>query len=66
MAFRGTYHAIMSFKSLLLCPDEKTARVVTQVLSELDFTVDAESESFAAVKRLTEEHFDALVVDCLN
>ncbi len=56
----------MSFKSLLFCPDEKTARVVTQVLSELDFTVEPEAESFAAVKRLTEEHFDALVVDCQN
>ncbi len=56
----------MSFKSLLFCPDEKTARVVTQVLSELDFTVEAENQSFVAVKRLTEEHFDALVVDCEN
>jgi TonB family protein len=66
MASRGTYHAIMSFRSLLFCPDEKTARVVTQVLSELDFTVEPETESFAAVKRLSEEHFDALVVDCHN
>jgi len=56
----------MSFRSLLFCPDEKTARVVTQVLSELDFTVEPETESFAAVKRLSEEHFDALVVDCQN
>src|SRR5690242_1235130 len=56
----------MSFKSLLFCPDEKTVRVVTQVLSELDFTVETEGQSFAAVKRLTEQHFDALVVDCQN
>jgi CheY-like chemotaxis protein len=56
----------MSFKSLLFCPDEKTVRVVRQVLSELDFTVETEGQSFAAVKRLTEEHFDALVVDCQN
>jgi TonB family protein len=61
-----TYHAIMSFRSLLFCPDEKTARVVTQVLSELDFTVETAHESFAAVQRLTEEHFHALVVDCQN
>src|SRR5690349_9259470 len=54
----------MSFKSLLYCPDDKTATVVTQVLNELDFTVDRAAEAFAAVKRLTDEHFDALVVDC--
>ncbi|HKR82517.1 MAG TPA: TonB family protein, partial [Terriglobales bacterium] len=47
-------------------PDETTARLVTQVLSELDFTVEAARESFAAVERLSEDHFHALVVDCQN
>jgi len=56
----------MSFRSLLFCPDENTARLVTQVLSELDFTVETEQESFPAVQRLTREHFHALVVDCQN
>ena len=56
----------MSFRSLLFCPDETTARLVTQVLSELDFTVETEQESFPAVQRLTREHFHALVVDCQN
>ena len=56
----------MSFKSLLFCPDEKNARLVTQVLSELDFTVEPAGDPFAAVKRLTDEQFDALVVDCQN
>lgn len=54
----------MSFRSLLFCPDETAARLVTQVLSELDFTVETAAQSFAAVQRLTEEHFHALVVDC--
>src|SRR5438309_7528202 len=54
----------MSYKALLFCPDEKTVQVVTQVLSELDFTVQRSSEPFATVKKLTDEHFDALVVDC--
>ena len=53
----------MSYKALLFCPDEKTARTVTQVLTELDFTVETSGEPFAAVKKLTSEHFDALVVD---
>src|SRR5438067_11224647 len=56
----------MSYKALLFCPDEKTVRVLTQVLSELDFTVELAGEPFATVKKLTDEHFDALVVDCQN
>ena len=39
----------MSYQALLFCPDEKTARVVTQVLSELDFAVEPCNEPFAAV-----------------
>src|ERR1700690_306696 len=56
----------MGYQALLFCPDEKTARTVTQVLSELDFTVVACTEPFAAVKKLMGEHFDAVVVDCDN
>jgi TonB family protein len=56
----------MGYQALLFCPDEKTARGVTQVLSELDFAVIPCTEPFAAVKKLMGEHFDALVVDCDN
>src|SRR5215467_7749293 len=56
----------MSYQALLFCPEEKTARVVTQVLTELDFKVELCSEPFAAVKRLMAQHFDAIVVDCDN
>jgi TonB family protein len=56
----------MAYQALLFCPDEKTARTVTQVLSELDFEVIACTEPFAAVKKLMAEHFDAVVVDCDN
>ena len=56
----------MSYQALLFCPEEKTARVVTQVLSELDFTVEPCTEPFAAVKKLMAQHFDAVVVDCDN
>jgi len=56
----------MSYQALLFCPDEKTARVVTQVLSELEFAVEPCNEPFAAVKKLMAQHFDALVVDCDN
>src|SRR5438445_1435610 len=56
----------MGYSALLFCPEEKTARTVTQVLSELEFTVEACTEPFAAVKKLMGEHFDAVVVDCDN
>jgi periplasmic protein TonB len=56
----------MSYKALLFCPDERTAKVVTQVLSELEFQVEACNEPFAAVKKLMAGHFDAVVVDCDN
>jgi TonB family protein len=56
----------MGYQALLFCPDEKTARTVTQVLSELEFNVESCTEPFAAVKRLMGEHFDAVVVDCDN
>jgi periplasmic protein TonB len=54
----------MRYNALLFCPDEKTARVVTQVLTDLEFRVEPCNEPFAAVKKLMAEHFDAIVVDC--
>ncbi|MGH9511737.1 MAG: TonB family protein [Terriglobales bacterium] len=56
----------MSYQSLLFCPDDKTARVVTQVLTELEFTVELCNEPFATVKRLMAKQYDAIVVDCDN
>src|SRR5882724_7284809 len=56
----------MSYLALLFCQDEKTARTIAQVLSELDFQVEPCSETFAAVKKLTSQAFEAVVVDCQN
>ncbi len=56
----------MGYQALLFCPHEKTARTVTQVLSELDFAVELCTEPFVAVKKLMSQHFDAIVVDCDN
>src|SRR5678810_947624 len=56
----------MGYQALLFCPDDKLARVVTQVLSDLDFSVETATEPFAAVKKLMGQHFDAIVVDCDN
>ncbi len=56
----------MGYQALLFCPDEKLARVVSQVFSELDFTVEPVHEPFAAVKKLMTQRYDAVVVDCEN
>ena len=56
----------MGYQALLFCPDEKLARVVSQVFNELDFTVEPAHEPFAAVKKLMSQRYDAIVVDCEN
>jgi CheY-like chemotaxis protein len=56
----------MGYQALLFCPDEKCAQTLTQVLSDLEFSVEACTEPFAAVKKLMAQGFDAVVVDCEN
>ena len=56
----------MGYQALLFCPDEKLARVVSQVFSELDFTIDPCTEPFSAVKKLMAQRYDAVVIDCDN
>jgi protein TonB len=56
----------MGYQALLFCPDEKLARVVTQVFSELDFNVELVNEPFGAVKKLMAQRYDAIAVDCEN
>jgi protein TonB len=53
----------MGYQALLFCPDEKLARVVSQVFGELEFAVDPVNEPFAAVKKLMAQRYDAVVVD---
>ena len=56
----------MGYQAVLFCPDEKLARVVSQVFSEVDFVVDIVNEPFTAVKKVMARHYDAIVVDCDN
>jgi len=56
----------MGYQALLFCPDEKLAKVVSQVFSELDFAIEPVHEPFAAVKKLMAQRYDAVVVDCEN
>jgi TonB family protein len=57
---------MMGYQALLFSPDEKLARVASQVFTELDFTVEPAHEPFGAVKKLMTQHYDAIVVDCDN
>jgi TonB family protein len=54
----------MGYQAVLFCPDEKLARVVSQVFDEVDFAVDPVNDPFATVKKLMAQHYDAIVVDC--
>ncbi len=54
----------MNYAALLFCPEDKTSRVVTQLLSDLEFAVEACGEPFLAVKKLMSQRYDAMVVDC--
>ena len=56
----------MGYQALLFCSDERLARVVSQVFSELDFSVEPVNEPFAAVKKLMTQRYDAIAVDCEN
>ena len=56
----------MGYQALLFCTDEKLARVVSQLFSELEFAVSPISDPFAAVKNLMAQHYDAIVIDCEN
>ncbi len=54
----------MAFKSLLLSKDADLVQTLTRLLKDLDIMVEACSEPFAAAKRLMDQQFDAILVDC--
>jgi len=57
---------LMSLKSLLLCSDEKIVRVLRRVLGDLDIAVDLCSDADAALRKLTRQRFEAIIVDIVN
>lgn len=48
---------------LLFASDERTARLLTPLLSELEFEVEHCAEIFAAVERLTSRSYQAIIAD---
>jgi c-di-GMP-binding flagellar brake protein YcgR len=53
----------MSLKSLVLCADEKIVRVLRRILGDLDIAVELCSDSDSALRKLTRQRFEAIIVD---
>ncbi len=56
----------MSLKSLVLCSDEKIVRVLRRVLGDLEIGVELCSDADAALRRLTRQRFEAIIVDIVD
>lgn len=54
----------MTLKSLVLCSDEKIVRVLRRVLGDLEIEIELCSNSDAALRRLTRQRYEAIIVDC--
>lgn len=54
----------MNLKSLLLSSDDKIVRVLRRTLSELDISVEHCINPDEALRQLTRERFEAIIVDC--
>jgi hypothetical protein len=56
----------MNLKSLLLSSDEKTVRILRRVLSDLEIGVEHCSAADEAIRRITRQRFEAIIVDAAN
>jgi CheY-like chemotaxis protein len=54
----------MTLKSLLLCEDDKIVRVLRRTLGDLDIGVEHCTSSEVALRHLTRDRFEAIIVDC--
>jgi c-di-GMP-binding flagellar brake protein YcgR len=54
----------MILKSLVLCADEKIVRVLRRVLGDLEISMELCGDAESALRRLTRERFEAIIVDC--
>jgi CheY-like chemotaxis protein len=54
----------MSLQALVVCSDDKILRVLRRVLSDLEIGVELCGNADSAVRKLTRQRFEAVVVDC--
>lgn len=56
----------MSLKSLVLCSDDKIVRVLRRTLGDLEIGVELCADADSALRKLTRERFEAIIVDCAD
>lgn len=56
----------MGLRSLLLSSDDETVRILRRVLSDLEISVEHCRASEAAVRQLTRQRYESIIVDCSN
>ena len=56
----------MNLKSLILSSDEKTVRILRRVLSDLEIGVEHCSSTDEAIRRITRQRYEAIIVDAAN
>src|SRR3977135_2070183 len=54
----------MNLKCLLVCSDEKTVRILRRVLSDLEIAVEHCDDADTAIRRMTRQRFESIIVDC--
>ena len=54
----------MALKALVLCSDERIVRVLRRTLGDLEISVELCLDSDAALRKLTRNRYEAIVVDC--
>ena len=54
----------MKLQALILSSDEKILRVLRRVLSDLEIDVTHVTEAEGAIRKLTRERYEAIIVDC--
>lgn len=54
----------MTLKALVLCSDEKIVRVLRRTMGDLDIALDLCANADAALRKLTRQRYEAIVVDC--
>jgi len=61
----GVFHnsGIMDLRALVVCPDEDSARLLTQILSELGMVVEHTPSISGGIELLESRHYDGIVLD---
>ena len=56
----------MSLQALVVCSDDKIIRVLRRVLADLEIGMETCSDGESAVRKLTRQRYEAVIVDCAD